>query len=325
MNDEPTVNSEHFSLEPLPANIKSVQPGGGFCYRIELAWGCLRRCWLKRFRQGYLRRMAKKRQGDAQGCPHEVLDPRDLKFARVLCTAHWDPADDPFRWREKLPFARWGLAELQLTGYPLLAATVALAFTPFWYAAFVPGVILALVVYFFRDPPRRIPHEPGLMLAPADGKVVEITSLEHDPFVGGPAVRIGIFLSIFNVHINRSPCAARCICLKYSPGKYLNALNPRSALENEAMFVGLVEADAPHRRLVVRQIAGAIARRIVCAVRPGELLARGEKFGMIKLGSRTELILPDDGTLCVTVAVGEKIKAGRSILARYTTPGDELS
>ena len=115
--------------QPLPDNITSVQPGGGLCYRIELAWGRLRRWWLKRFRPGYVRRMAALRRGDAAGAPHEILDPRDLKYCRNRCGCYWDPADDPFRWRERLPFARWGLAELQLMGWPLLAATIALAFT----------------------------------------------------------------------------------------------------------------------------------------------------------------------------------------------------
>jgi phosphatidylserine decarboxylase len=172
-------------------------------------------------------------------------------------------------------------------------------------------------VYFFRDPPRRLPRGPGLMLSPADGKIVEITRLEYDPFIGGPAVRIGIFLSIFNVHVNRVPCAARCLALRYSPGKYLNALNPKSALENEAMWLGFEETAAPHRRLIVRQIAGAIARRIVCAVRPGETLERGQKFGMIKLGSRTELIVPNEPGLELAIALGQNVKAGKSVLAQF--------
>ncbi len=303
--------------EPLPPNITSVQPGGGFCYRLELAWGAVRRWCLKTFRPGYVVRMAGRRHGDTAGAPHEVLDPRNLKYCRNLCTAEWDVADDPFRWRERIPFARWGLAELQIMGYPLLAATIALALSPWWYAALVPGIVLALIVYFFRDPPRRVPPGPGLMVAPADGKVVEIVRLSHDPFVGGPAVRIGIFLSIFSVHINRVPCTARAIALRYTPGKYLNALNPQSLIDNEAMWLGFEETAAPYRRVVVRQIAGAIARRIVCDVRPGEILERGHKFGMIKLGSRTELIVPDEPGLEIAVRIGQSVRGGVSVLTRY--------
>ena len=185
-------------------------------------------------------------------------------------------------------------------GWPLLALTVAAGL-------FLSGTWRrcrrrrwALVVYFFRDPPRRVPQEPGLVVSPADGTVAEITRLEHDEFIGGPAVRIGIFLSIFNVHLNRAPLACRVIALRYSPGEFLNALRPESALRNENMWIGLEEESPPHRRLVVRQISGAIARRIVCDLRPGESLGRGQKFGMIKLGSRTELILPDAAGLSIT-------------------------
>jgi phosphatidylserine decarboxylase len=178
-------------------------------------------------------------------------------------------------------------------------------------------VILVLIVYFFRDPPRKIPVGPALMLAPADGKVVEISRLEHDDFVGGPAVRIGIFLTIFNVHINRAPCRARVIALRYSTGRFMNALDPASLIHNENMWIALEAEEAPHRRLVVRQIAGAIARRIVCDLRPGRVVEAGEKFGMIKLGSRTELIMPDEEGLEIDVRVGQWINAGKQIVARY--------
>ena len=304
------------SPEPLPESFGSAQPGGGLCYRIELAWGRGRRWWLKQFRPAYVRRMAELRRGDPAGAPQEILDPRDLKYFRSRCQCGWDAADDPFRWRGRLPFARWGLAELQLLGWPLLGLTVFLAWSC-WYLAPLPGAMLCLIVCFFRDPPRRVPQEPGLVVAPADGKVVEVARLDHDAFVGGPAVRIGIFLSIFNVHINRAPVEARVIALRYSPGKFVNALNSESALHNENTWIGLEEETPPHRRLVVRQISGAIARRIVCDLRPGEVVARGDKFGMIKLGSRTELILPDSEDLSVQVEVGRRVKAGSSVLARF--------
>ena len=267
--------------------------------------------------------MAELRQGDADGAPHAILDPRDLKFCSNLCDAHWLDEHDRFRWRDRLPFARWGLAELQLMGYPLTAATVALALLPWpygWTAA-VPAVLLLLVIYFFRDPPRQIPAEAGVVVAPADGKVVEVLHLDNDEFIGGPAVRIGIFLSIFNVHINRAPERSRVIRLAYKPGEFLNAMNPESAFRNEAMWIGLEQEDAPHRRMIVRQISGLIARRIVCALRPGQTVGRGQQFGMIKLGSRTELTLAAEG-LTVAVEVGDKIKAGSTIVARHATEGE---
>ena len=305
------------AVEPLPPNITSVQPGGGVCYSIELAWGRWRRWCLRTFRTGYVRRMAALRHGETSGCPHEILDPRDLKYCRNLCTAWWDEEDDPFAWRGRLPFARWGLAELQILGYPLLAVTVLLACTAWWPLAIGPGVLFGLVVYFFRDPQRKIPQDAGLMVSPADGKIAEITPLEHDSFIGGPAVRIGIFLSIFNVHLNRVPCGARVLSLRYLPGKFLNALKPESARENESMWIGLEDAGQSRRRLIVRQITGQFARRIVCGLRPGETLARGQQFGMIKLGSRTELILPATEGLKIVVEVGQRVAAGSSVLARY--------
>jgi phosphatidylserine decarboxylase len=130
-------------------------------------------------------------------------------------------------------------------------------------------------------------------------------------------VRIGIFLSIFNVHINRMPREARVLALRYSPGKFLNALDPASALVNENMWIGCEATETPLHRFVVRQIAGAIARRIVCDLRPGESLERGHKFGMIKLGSRTELILPADPSLRIEAVLGDRVKAGTSVLARW--------
>ena len=170
----------------------------------------------------------------------------------------------------------------------------------------VPATLLGLVVYFFRDPPRGVPTDAGLILSPADGKIAEITRLDRNEVTGGPAVRIGIFLSIFNVHINRAPMESRVIELRYCPGEFLNALRPESAWRNENTWIGLEEESPPHRRLVVRQISGQYARRIVCNLRPGEVVARGHKFGMIKLGSRTELILPDSEDLTIEVKVGQK-------------------
>lgn len=306
---------------PLPADVTSIQPGGGPCARIEIAWGAVRRAWLRTFRPSYVRRMAELVQpgSDFSRCPHPVLDPRDLKYHRNVTTGGWAAADDPFRWRDRLPFARWGLGELLMLGLPLAACTLAAALlAPGWarLVALVPGLLLAEVVSFFRNPRRVVPAEPDLLVAPADGTIAEIAELEHDEFIGGPAIRIGIFLSIFNVHINRAPCAARTLELRYARGQFLNALNPNSAIVNEAMWIGLESTETPGQRLVVRQIAGQIARRIVCDLRPGEQLERGQAFGMIKLGSRTELILPAAGAE-VLVRVKQKVAAGSTAFVRF--------
>jgi phosphatidylserine decarboxylase len=191
----------------------------------------------------------------------------------------------------------------------------AIAFSVVTAALTVMGL---LVVWFFRNPRRRIPTEPGVVVAPADGKIVEIEVVTHDDFVGGPAIKIGIFLSIFNVHINRVPIDCRVVGLSYRPGKFLNALRPESARENEQLAIQLEQRGPAGRRMIVRQITGAIARRIVCWLKPGDELAIGEQFGMIKLGSRTELVLPHEG-FTIATRIGEHVKAGSSVVGRYAS------
>lgn len=305
------------TVEPLPAHVRSIQPGNGWICRLEQAWGGLRRAYLRWFRRGYVERMAALRRGSADGAPHEILDPRDLKYVRNQCDCDWAEEHDPFRWRDRIPFARWGLAELVL----LTSATAGMAVIGYvvagWMLAVVPAAIGAVVVYFFRDPARTIPRGEAVVVAPADGRVVEVAEVDHDPFIEGPAIRIGIFLSVFNVHINRTSMSGRVIRLEYVPGKYLNALSPRSAKENENLSVYLEATEAPYRRHWIRQISGQIARRIVCDVRPGEAFGRGEKFGMIKLGSRTEVTIPKEAGLDIRVTIGSRLQAGQSVIATY--------
>lgn len=315
------------NLMPMDPQLKDIQPGGGVIIRCEQAWGRIRRAWLKWFRPGYVRRMEACRKGNFNPCPHEVLDPRDLKFHRNQGGWYWEPGDDPFVWRDRLPFARVGLAELfAMTGAAALVVVLSLWWSMrvtgafqlvCWLLAVTAGVIGVLIAWFFRNPQRSIPAQPGQVVSPADGTIVEIEELAHDEFVGGPARKIGIFLSIFNVHINRAPIAGRVIGLKYRPGKYLNALRPESARENEQLAVFMEEHQAPYRGMIVRQITGAIARRIVCWLKPGDDLKRGEQFGMIKLGSRTELVIPAEAGLEIFVKPGDKVRAGSTILATY--------
>jgi phosphatidylserine decarboxylase len=336
MNDGQPESSERLPLEPMDPQIKDIQPGGGVIIHLEQSWGRVRRVLLKTFRRGYVERMRSLRKGDPTGVPHEVLDPRDLKFFRNQTDCHWAPEDDPFTWRDNLPFARVGLAELfafstMFFGPAIAAAVVALTVEVtdpvrygLWFVAVVLGVLGCEFPWFFRNPKRTIPTEPGLVVSPADGKVVHIEEVE-DEFIGGPAIEIGIFLSVFNVHINRSPVDSRVIGLRYRAGKYLNALRPESARENEQVAVRLEENVAPHRRMVVRQITGALARRIVCWLKPGDNLDRGEQFGMIKLGSRTELLVPKEAGLEIVTKIGDKVIAGETIMARYRKVAAESS
>ena len=314
------------SMDPL---ITSIQPGGGVIVKLERLWGCWRRFWLRTFRSGYVARMATLRQGDRNPCPHDVLDPRDLKFFRNQGGWHWKPEDDPFTRRDKIPFARAGLAELMVFTFLTFGPAILLVVLTLvlnwqgaaamisWTAVAVFSVCGGLVVWFFRDPMRTIPQGQGLVVSPADGKVDGIEEIEHDEFVAGPAVKISIFLSIFNVHINRMPIDARVIGLQYRRGKFLNAMRPESARENEQLAISLEGTGPERRRMIVRQITGAIARRIVNWLKPGDELACGEQFGMIKFGSRTELVIPREEGLQIRVEIGAKVNAGSTVFAEY--------
>jgi phosphatidylserine decarboxylase len=323
----PDSAPSRLKAEPMDPQIRSIQPGGGVVIRLELAWGRVRRGYLRLLRPRYVARMLQTRRGDFNPCPHAVLDPRDVKFYRNQGGYFWEPKDDPFTWRDGLPFARVGLAELIVIGGGTLVAAVLLFRISLWMpavglevVAWILGVALlvisGLVFWFFRNPRREVPTGAGVVVAPADGKVVSVEEVADD-FSGGPAMRIGIFLSIFSVHINRSPVGGRVIGLTYRRGKMLNALRPESARENEQLAVRIEEESPPYRRMTVRQITGQFARRIVCWLKPGDVLDAGEQFGMIKLGSRTELVLPCETGLEITVKPGDKILAGSTIVARY--------
>jgi phosphatidylserine decarboxylase len=177
------------------------------------------------------------------------------------------------------------------------------------YALPVPVIILLFTLNFFRDPPRRIPSEPGLMVSPADGTVVEIKDMDEPEFLKVPCTRVAIFLNVFNVHINRSPCEGVVRATKYKPGKFLDVRHPDCSTLNESNTIHLGD-------VVVKQIAGLIARRIVCEAKPNDKLTRGEKFGMIKFGSRTELYIPKDQVQEIRVKLKDKVKGGETIIAR---------
>jgi phosphatidylserine decarboxylase len=219
----------------------------------------------------------------------------------------------------------YGLPEVVIFPAVMVAAmaaypAVAVLFLPLWATVTIEAVLAVILVWilaFFRDPERRCPLEKSLLLAPADGRVTDVEVVEEDGFIGGPALRIGIFLNIFDVHINRAPCNVRVEKITYKKGIYKNAMNPESGRVNESNDLWLVRTDGPSEKLVVRQISGAIARRIVCAAREGQELAGGEKFGMIKFGSRTELYVPVGGNTECLVKRGDKVKAGLSPLVRY--------
>ncbi|NLH17321.1 MAG: phosphatidylserine decarboxylase family protein [Phycisphaerae bacterium] len=178
-------------------------------------------------------------------------------------------------------------------------------------------IVLGWVLSFFRDPPRTIPQDESLLLSPADGVVRDIEILDGVPEFEGKTLRIGIFLSIFNVHINRVPCAVRIDSITYKPGEFRDARDPQATTLNESNAVMMTRLAEPKDRLMVRQVSGAVARRIVCAAQEGGKLNAGEQYGMIKFGSRTELYVPMRDSVQTAVSVGQTVRAGETTLVRY--------
>ena len=194
-------------------------------------------------------------------------------------------------------------------GIPPLALGLA-ALLAHWTVAGAFLCLLAVFVFsFFRDPERAIPQELGAVVSPADGKVLVVTDEEN---AGRPGKRISIFLAIWNVHVNRSPAAGTITHLDYRPGKFLAAWDANASLQNEQNVFTLGTSAG---ELQFKQIAGWVARRVVSWKKPGETVARGERIGLVRFGSRVDLWLPRDAELLVKV--GENVKGGSSVLARW--------
>jgi phosphatidylserine decarboxylase len=225
----------------------------------------------------------------------------------------------------RIPLTKYGLPQVVIYPVIVFAAMIVfplitVAFLPVWAVVAIEGILAIILIWvltFFRDPERNCPADINLLLAPADGHITEIETIDETSFIEGPSLRIGIFLSIFDVHINRAPCNVRIEKITYTKGKYLNAMNPQSGRLNESNELDLVRADSPNDKLIVRQVSGAIARRIVCAAEEGQKLAGGERFGMIKFGSRTELYVPVRENAKCVVQIGDKVKAGLTPLVKY--------
>ncbi|HSV16249.1 MAG TPA: phosphatidylserine decarboxylase, partial [Tepidisphaeraceae bacterium] len=191
-----------------------------------------------------------------------------------------------------LPVTRHGLRELLIGSVVLALCAIGLGYT-WWPAALIVLPVFIWLIAFFRDPDRVVPSEQHAMVSPADGTVSDITEIESEPLLGNvPAVRIGIFLSVFNVHINRSPCDGKVLDVIYKEGKFINAMRHNEASEdNESNTIVLGDPETGRPIAVVKQIVGLIARRIVSTAKLGQTVERGERIGMIKFGSRTELTI----------------------------------
>src|SRR3954452_8181687 len=210
-------------------------------------------------------------------------------------------------------FAREGLIFIAIAAL-IAAGTFALALNrrswPLWLLAFLLTVIALWVAYFFRDPERSGPRGERLPIPPADGKVVLIQEVDEPAFMGGRTKRVSIFMNVFNVHVNRYPVSGTVRYVKYNPGKFLNAAVEKSSLENEQMSVGIETGGS---RILVRQIAGLIARRIVTYSKEGEQVQQGHRMGLSRFGFRVDVCLPLDAA--VKVKIGDMTLAGSTEIA----------
>ncbi len=208
---------------------------------------------------------------------------------------------------ERVPVAREGVPFI---GMSALAAVV-LAMLQLTWSALAFLAVTAFVLYFFRDPERIVPHGANLLTSPADGKVIDVSKASEPWFNTGEAIRISIFMNVFNCHVNRSPVAGLVRDMKYRPGRFMPADRSRAMAENEAGAMLL--RDENGRNITVVQVAGLIARRIVCHAQVGDHLERGQRYGMIRFGSRLDVYLPAGSR--VLVSMGESTVAGQTVLA----------
>jgi phosphatidylserine decarboxylase len=200
-------------------------------------------------------------------------------------------------------------------GLSLLAVAGLVAWaTGSWIWALVPVLLAAFFLWFFRDPERPIPSEPGLIVSPADGLVTEAVTISTPD---GPRKRISIFLSVFDVHVNRAPIAGELREVRYFKGQYMNAMNPACAESNER---NVVTMRGEGIEVTFKQIAGLLARRIVFPLKEGDRVERGQRVGLIKFGSRTDVILPE--TAEFRVKVGQRVKGGASVIAAMDWSGE---
>ena len=202
-------------------------------------------------------------------------------------------------------------------GYPFICVaaftTAVLALLGLTTLTLIGLVITFCICGFFRDPDRVIPVAKGAVVSPADGKVIAAGPVDNSPYFNGQSLKISIFMSVFNVHVNRVPYSGQVAKINYHPGKFFSANLDKASRQNEhnAVSIGMENG----KPLCVVQIAGLIARRIICYVKPGDQLQRGQRFGLICFGSRLDIYLPTD--IQLKLAVGDKVKAGTSILGQF--------
>lgn len=214
----------------------------------------------------------------------------------------------------RIPLTKYGIRELIIFGIPCIAGMgFSILLIP-WIVP-IPIFFLAFLFNFFRDPNRSTPQDAGLIIAPADGTVSHIVPVFEDNYLKCDTTKVSIFMSVLNVHVNRVPVHGRVEFIKHTKGKFLDARDDECFSSNENNLMGL-SIMGRSTRIAVKQIAGKIAKRIVCACKVGDVFEQGQRFGMIKFGSRVEVFVPQSVRFEVMVKVGEKVVAGKTILGR---------
>jgi len=208
--------------------------------------------------------------------------------------------------KNEMPIALEGLKLI----IPLAVLTIVLFLLEWIIAGFISLAIALFMLFFFRDPRRVIPQGDDLVVAPADGKVVVIKDVHENDYLHQDVKQISIFLSVFNVHINRVPVGGIIESVKYNPGKFHIAALEKASLENEQTAMVIKDGN---RKILVKQIAGILARRIICYVQPGRVVKKGERYGLICFGSRADIFLPANSE--IKVKRGDKVKGGKDIIA----------
>ena len=205
------------------------------------------------------------------------------------------------------------MLKLAPEGYPFILGFLGLTILVLLFAplgALLTFVLTLFMVYFFRDPERRIPEGTNVLVSPADGKVILIQKVNEDKFLNGDSIEVSIFMSPLDVHVNRAPCEGVVERVVHTPGRFLSAFKHEASLQNENIAMLLT---TKHGKLLVRQVAGFLARRAVCRVKPGDPLQTGERYGIIKFSSRLDIYLPEK--VHIKVKLGDRVKAGETVIA----------
>jgi len=205
-----------------------------------------------------------------------------------------------------LPVAREGVPFIGLAAF----VTLVFALLDWGFLAFIALLLTLFVVYFFRDPERHCPSDEGAVIAPADGKVVFVGDVMEERFLKQEVTKVSIFMSVFDVHVNRAPCSGKVLDLYYNKGEFLNASLDKASLQNEQAGI-FMQTDTGHKLLFV-QVAGLVARRIVSYPKIGDILKKAERYGLIRFGSRADIYLPKESD--VHVGIGDRTVAGETVI-----------